>query len=69
MDTDIVTEILASINFQDLTALVIAGGLAIIGLSFLGFVVAMGLRVANGRQAVGPDSDKNSEFKDSEDAK
>ncbi len=42
-------QVLAAINFGDVNAIVVAAGLALIGLSFLGFVLAKARDAASGR--------------------
>ncbi len=49
-------QVLAAINFGDVNAIVVAAGLALIGLSFLGFVLAKARDAASGR--IGDDEEK-----------
>lgn len=55
-------QILAAINFADLTAIVVTAGLALIGLSFLGFVLTQAKNVASGN--IGESSSEDEEEKD-----
>lgn len=59
--TSVVDQVLAAIPFAQATTIVVTAGLALIALSFLGFVLRTGINAANGN--VGTD-DKDSDDDD-----
>lgn len=59
MNTNIRDQVLAAINFGDLSAIVTTAGLALIGIAFLSFVLRQAQSAANGRIGDSRDDDED----------
>ena len=62
---DITPQILAAIPFADAIAITVAAGLALIGLSFLGFVLSQGANAARGH--IGTTDTPSTDYDDDDD--
>lgn len=56
---DLQAQILAAINISDAMAIVVAAGLALIGLAFAAFVLRQGSAAANGQIGQSEDDDED----------